>query len=184
MDWLAPLYDGWSIDFWIVDNKGDWLLPSRQKKVHQKVAFNPNFVVQTKIKQLKKRLFLEAWIQIEDRSPLLTVKVEGLAFHGGWLIASIRPYNPEGISFIEDLSFNARQNAWQVNKTSFVALDRSPDKVRFSEFRKGDVFQYIFTKQKHNRDSVHCSLGLASGAALFNLGQDQVRSIRLSIISI
>ncbi len=44
---LTPLLDGWSLDAWVVDERGDRLLPCRQQKVHQVYLMEPQVAVET-----------------------------------------------------------------------------------------------------------------------------------------
>src|SRR6056297_646046 len=44
---VTPLYDGWSLDFWLLTKEGSFLLPSRMDSVEQELQMNDNLYVKT-----------------------------------------------------------------------------------------------------------------------------------------
>lgn len=176
---VTPLYDGWSLDFWMMDDNGDHILPSRLPQVAQTIELGPQYTVQTRSEYGQMVLISRVWLQFTN-SPFLNIEVEGRAPNPGWLIISVRPYNPEGISFIEYLAFDDHQWVWRVNKKTLIAMDQAPDRIHFSDFRMGDVFHQVLRPSEGAPRSVHCPLGLANSAAVFRL-DGRHRTVNLHI---
>jgi len=92
-------------------------------------------------------------------------------------VVALRPYNPEGIQFIENIKFQRDQGpCWLVNRRTRIHLDQQPEKVLFSSFNEGDVVNRWDQPEKDLR--VHCGVGLATSAAFFPI-TGQSRKIRV-----
>ncbi len=177
---ITPLFDGWSLDFWFIPEKGEALLPSKLHHVSQKVRFNPHFRVHTVAKKNGDQIESEASLEVADKRPRLVVQIRARSPRSGDLVVSLRPFNSEGISFVDDVQMVADNSGWVVNKKTYVDMAPVPDRVQFSNFQKGDVFHRL-SRDLTSRDSIQCKLGLCSAAALFKVDRDQTRQVTLSI---
>ena len=53
-------------------------------------------------------------------APICQVKITGIAGVKAKLVISLRPYNPEGVSFINSITLLEDSLGWQINGKSFV----------------------------------------------------------------
>jgi len=178
---ITPLYDGWSLDFWFLQADGSHIIPSRLPHVRQQVYFNPHQMIHTQAKVPGGMLDSQTWLAMEGGWPVLHIRLEGRSAEGGRLIVSIRPYNPEGISFVEHIGFNYGQLSWRVNKSTLIGMDQAPAQVLFSDYKRGDVFNMLFAWPKAQEQSVHCPLGLVTSAAVFNVPAGASQAVRLTV---
>jgi hypothetical protein len=177
---VTPLFDGWSIDFWVLSETGKLLLPSHQEKVEQTLDLSPVIRVNTISGNGDLSLHTAAWVAVENQRADLVIRAQGeTAMGGGWLIMSLRPYNPEGIQFIDHINFNRKPNAFRLNHQYTVNVGESPDKVLFSNYRKGDVAQDL--NREASQMHVDCPIGMATAAAFFELKAGQSRQLDLTV---
>ncbi len=165
---VTPLYDGWSIDFWIIDDKGEMLLPSQSDEVTQNWILRPNLSVRTLCIKGPMTLESNVYLDICDRKPVLKIDIAGSCRNGGSLVAALRPYNPEGIQFIETVE--TVKDGWKVNGSTFVNFSRPPDKTVYSTYRDGDVVHKL--NEVSSGDRTECKVGMATAAAVFSLPEE------------
>ena len=176
---VTPLHDGWSLDFWIITPDGGKLLPSKLSIVDQHLEFEPRLTVKTISRKQEMRLAVEAALEFRDEIPQLIIRVTGQSLDGGWLIVALRPYNPEGIQFIETVAYDPRQAHWRVNGETTVAFNVTPDQVLFSEYQDGDVIHKVGETQAASQGQ--CEVGMATAAALFELEKRQNHSLEVRV---
>jgi hypothetical protein len=167
---LTPFYDGWSLDFWLIPEQGPPLLPSKSKDGHQTLLLEPEPAVKTDFVQ--NGLELSSVVRMPDsiQPPEVIVDLNWRLPGPGRLAVSLRPYNPEGIQFIESIQRNPDGSGLQVNDEGKLRWDTVPDKVCFSNYREGDVIHCLNDNQVQDR--IECPAGMASAAALFASKQD------------
>ena len=176
---LTPYYDGWSIDVWIIPNEEKPLIPSRCPNVSQKMCIDDNICIVTKSSLGQLRLHLEAQVIGADRSPICQLKVTGFSTDKANLVVSLRPYNPEGISFINNISLLKDQPGWQVNGENLVLFDKPADRYVFSDYNRGDVYSCLSVVG--NENEISCKVGMASAAALYRLQEGQATEITILV---
>jgi hypothetical protein len=176
---ITPLYDGWSLDFWVLPQEGPPLLPSRSAHAEQKLELHPDLAVTTQCFGEDTALSSRAFVEMADGQPRLTVDVSGRAASGGWLVASLRPLNPEGVQFIEDASYHPDGSYWLVDKDSRVVMDPAPERVLFSTYMEGDVYHRL--NEEGHPSKVECEHGLATSAALFALAPEEDRPVKITV---
>ncbi|MFP4473942.1 MAG: hypothetical protein ACLFOY_00185 [Desulfatibacillaceae bacterium] len=176
---VTPLYDGWSLDFWVVPEEGTPLIPSRQKTVEQKWLFEPNMAVVTTMEQDGLELELRVELSVRTGVPWLDIEATASGDSPGWLVASLRPYNPEGIQFVDEVSYDQGATGWVINKETRIRFSREPDKTAFSTYAEGDVFHGIF--ESRQQYGAKCSVGMATAAALFPLSGKNGPTVTLSV---
>lgn len=176
---VTPFYDGWSLDSWMITEDGQIILPSRLRPVSQHLAFEPNFAVITKSNLEKVTLESKAEVVLEENIPVCRIHLTGYANFRGWIIISVRPYNPEGISFIHDIVMLPDKKSWRINHEHNIIFGTPPDRWVFSRYRTGDVYHNLLTDDERNE--VKCDVGMATGAALFHTEPDSKREITIDI---
>jgi len=163
---LTPFWDGWSVDCWIVAADGRDLAPSRLKSAQQSLVTNEGCTVVTTSSKDDLHLRVSAHVA-DDRSCRLRVHAadKGACGATSWLVVAVRPYNPEGVSFVNDIGLDPRGNGWLVDGRA-VSFDRAPSHFAFSDYRRGDVRRHLFD-DVGGTSHVHCDVGMATAAALF-----------------
>ncbi len=204
---VTPFYDGWSLDVWIIPAKGEPLIPSRRPNVSQKMVMERNLCVMTESSLDQLKLQLKAQVIGSAQAPLCQVKITGHSFLKARLVVSLRPYNPEGVSFINNITFLEDSLGWQVNRENFVYFDKPPDQCVFSEYHRGDVYGRLISLLEENGTSsttldkgedlveakgeitlakadekeISCKVGMASSAAIFILEPGLSQEITVSV---
>ncbi|MFG0330721.1 MAG: hypothetical protein ACF8PN_12590 [Phycisphaerales bacterium] len=168
---LTPVLDGWSLDAWIVPDEGTPLFPSRTKRIDQTLGLDDGVEVRTKIEEGGARLRTTAAVRWTGDGPVLDWNVRGKAARDGWLVVSVRPVNPEGVSFIHDIHWDEARASFRVNDSATVKLRPAPERVRLSEYDYGDVRLHLFDDEE--RRSISCHVGLATAAAMYRLTAGQ-----------
>ena len=177
---VTPLYDGWSIDCAIITDTGVKLLPSKSDDTDQAMETDPGQAVVTRIR--KEGLAQNSRVETAVRNDrcYAVISVEGKSDTDAWLVVGLRPYNPEGIQFIESIEFfDTPAAAWRVNRKTAVCMDPRPDKVLFSNYHAGDVLNRWDAPE--NGRVVECPVGMATGAAFFRLSAGKERSVSFSV---
>jgi hypothetical protein len=176
---VTPFFDGWSIDAWIINEKGLHLIPSRLSFVNQEwcICGNPQVITVAEDKDMRLRSCVESYEQ--SGIVICQIKLTALSRSGGWFVSSLRPCNPEGISFLNKISLLENRFGWKVNGSQFVNFDAEPEITRFSHYWKGDVFGQL--PLPSGTDDVECNVGMATAAALFKLEPNVKREITISI---
>ncbi len=179
---VTPLFDGWSLDFWLLERGGAKLLPSQLENVDQELIFNPNLKVVTAAE--KERMFLRSAVSLSlgiNMRPRVVIDIEAHLPRGGTLAVALRPYNPEGIQFIETLKYDAARNAFNVDNTTSVLFDKKPESIHFSNYEHGDVIHHLSERDDQTK-GIHCSVGMVTAAALYNLPKgDRQETLKVSI---
>ncbi len=176
---VTPYYDSWSIDVWIIPEEGELLIPSRSPSVSQKMIMDNNLCVITESSLDQLKLRLEAQVIGSTQAPLCQVKITGTAGVKARLIVSLRPYNPEGVSFINSITLLEDSLGWQVNRENFVYFDKPPDQWVFSDYHRGDVYSRLSLKE--NEKEISCKVGMASAAAIYILEANKSEEITISV---
>ena len=175
---VTPLHDGWSIDLWLLSSKGELLLPSKLEEVSQKLVFSPNLAVKTDSSANGMKISTSVTLESGDEVPYAKINASCHCAEGGWLVASLRPYNPEGVQFIEKIFCDEDSRRLIVNGKTPVEFDRIPEKTIFSDYDSGDV-----VNQLGNSDSkgVTCNVGMATAAALFPFKKGDKGSLEIRV---
>ncbi len=165
---VTPFWDSWSIDAWIVTDQGENVYPSRLSEVKQYLDMVGPVAVVTVANQKSLQLISRVTAQLqEDGSPACVIDLSVNGPESSWLVVALRPYNPEGVSFINDISLLPEKNGWLVDKQRQVKFSRNPDQTSFSYYRQGDVKNRLFTAP--DLQDIQCRVGMASAAALFRV---------------
>jgi hypothetical protein len=177
---VTPLYDGWSLDAWVIPERGARLCPSEVKLPRQRLLPG-NPAVETEVEAQGLRLLTRSEMVLDDGHPLCRFTVEaqseGREESAAWIAVVVRPYNPEGISFVHSIDFDLATRTWLVNGRDRVTLDTPPDRHAMANYRQGDVLLKL--PRETTARSIRCDVGLASAAALYALEPGATRRIQV-----
>jgi len=176
---LTPYYDSWSVDVWIISEKGGPLLPSRCAQVEQRMILKEGLGVVTTLKQGPLDLQLKAQVIGSAQAPVCQMIITGASAAAARLVVALRPYNPEGVSFIHYIELLKDSPGWQVNRIDVVNIDTVPEQWLFSYYRHGDVYGSLSAESKETE--IACKVGMASAAAVYSLKAGQAQTIMLSV---
>lgn len=177
---VTPYYDGWSLDAWILRDDGERLVPGLLRQVTQRlICDTTRLVVQTRCAAASMRLHVEASVCLLDDDPCCRIHWWGTSDHPAWLAVALRPFNPEGVSFIHNLVLEADRQLWHIDGIPAVRFSESVERHVVSTYRQGDVSQGALTRNESL--SVICDVGMASAAALFRLVPQQTRELTVHV---
>jgi len=179
---VTPLHDGWSLDFWMVTESRRRLLPSKLEDhaVRQRLHFDPSLMVATRLE--KDGLLMELATRMVaqgDAPPEACTQVHATSDEDGWLVVAVRPYNPEGVQFINRLEYDPESTSFRVNDEARVKLNDRPDSLRLAHYAEGDVYLDLPGDSVHRE--VKCDVGMATGAALFRIHAGKTRELSISV---
>jgi len=179
---VTPHTDGWSLDFWVVGGDGHPLIPSKLPEIRQIWRNSPGLVLRTDSVSEGRRLTTDATVRMRQGTPCLMVRARAEAVTRSWLAVTVRPYNPEGIQFVEKIEYHEDLPGWTINSDSRVELDQAPQRLFFSNYREGDVLHKLQgaggTPETSDMD---CDVGMATSAALFELGARGSRQVCVTV---
>jgi len=164
---LTPFIDGWSIDCWLVTQSGRTLLPSRAKSVEQKIHFDDELSIHTIIDDGTLSLHSQARVVFEKGKVLCQMDIEGSADEPAWIVVALRPYNPEGVSFIDQVRLHTMRNQWLIDDTYRVEFSPQVDRHHICNYQNGDV--YIHLNNRVDEQQGECDIGMLTAAAMFKL---------------
>jgi len=176
---LTPFFDEWSLDAWIAVDEGAALLPSREPQVLQQLITEGGLAVVTEIKADGCSLYNRAEVEKDNGIAQCKMTLRGLSEHSGWLVVALRPYNPEGISFIDTLTLSDDRKHWSVNQRHEVAFSELIERHHISNYRHGDVYNHINDLDDELKGE--CDIGMLSSAALFRLQANTPREVAISM---
>ncbi len=178
---VTPFFDGWSVDAWILKKSGKHHLPSRFVEATQELALQPGLRITTRTASKNSVLETQAWVEqsagsVECRMTYSAETKED----GAWLAVALRPYNPEGVSFIDRVRLLSEKKGWNVNGAHDVFLNEAPARFVFSNYAGGDVLGSL---EEKTGEGVRCDTGMATAAALYPLssGRKNTVSVRVPI---
>ncbi len=92
---------------------------------------------------------------------------------------AVRPYNPEGISFIHDIRLSNDRHEWLVDGKQRLRFDKPADAHYVSDYRHGDI--YIHLHDLEHQASGVCDAGMLTAAALFKLESSTARTVEIEV---
>ena len=176
---LTPLWDGWSLDAWLITDKGAALLPSRAVQFEQIMTNQPSLSIRSSTGSDGMHLDTITAVQSMDNRAVCTFDASGLLDQDGWLVISARPYNPEGVSLINDIELVNQRRQWNINGTHSVIFDRPIERHHTADYHAADVYIHLLEKQDELKG--HCPLGMATAAAMFRMRAGQRTSIKVQV---
>ncbi|MDB6131342.1 MAG: hypothetical protein JWM04_2449 [Verrucomicrobiales bacterium] len=166
---VTPLYDGWSLDFWIVQENGDIILPSRMEKVNQVYLVGENIQIKTTWSAGEKQVVSEVSMELVGSRPHCVIRITPPGLSGARLAVVIRPYNPEGISFVDKIELKDGGQRMVVNGKDKLTFSETPKGFVFSNYKEGDVYYRLKSGTASSETEIKCDVSMATAAALFSL---------------
>ncbi len=165
---VTPVADtGWSLDTWLMVD-GQIHSPSELEGVQQEpIDHLP--IVHTICDFKDLRLELETFVS--DAGELQVVHRAQVtnrsdAPRSAMLLFAIRPYNPEGISVIHSLRYEA-DDRWLIDDHAPLVLLEKPDHTYVSRFARSEMRAVVLSGQGGR--AIECPHGLANGACGYDL---------------
>lgn len=174
---LTPFWDGWSIDAWIVAPEHRELYPSTLDTVDQHLDLNEMAVV---TRSRHQGLALSSRIRAvpADRAVACRMSLTADGADRAFLVVSVRPYNPEGVSFIHEARIDNDRVTLHIDGRT-VIFGQPPSRVLFSNYRRGDVHAQLFTST--DQRDIDCNVGMISVAALFPLEASAKTDVSITV---
>jgi len=176
---LTPILDGWSLDGWLLTDDGRCLLPSRATDCRQRQDMDEGVRIITETDLPGLALTSSAWVELESGIPVCKLRLQARADTNARLVLALRPYNPEGISFIHQVSLSKDRTAWTIDDTQRVEFSTAATQHHVSDYRHGDV--YIHLKNADDHTEGRCDVGMVTAAALFPVTAGEDTEIIASI---
>lgn len=176
---ITPLFDGWSLDPWIMTKEGFCLIPSRLKVVRQEFILEGNPHVLTSAEDMGVKLRSRVESYPEGGVTVCRIRLSAFSPTGGWLAVSLRPYNPEGITFVHEIALMEGRRGWKVDGHTYVHFDPHAERTNFSHYWDGDVFSKLPSASEECE--VKCTVGMATAVALFKLESNETREVTVSV---
>jgi len=177
---VMPFWDSWSVDAWIATDDNKLLAPSRLQDVEQELVMSGNLSVVTESHMNGLKLRSRACVDLINQKHNCLLRFDGYSETPGWLIVALRPYNPEGISFIHEIEFNMEQHTWIINNAKHVFLSDPPDRHIVSDYNDGDVALHL-QRTTHEAGQIVCNVGMATAAAMYKLEPGCERQVHVMI---
>ncbi|MFW5960140.1 MAG: hypothetical protein ACOCSE_03350, partial [Chitinivibrionales bacterium] len=177
---VTPFFDSWSIDVWIIKENGEGIYPAESECLKQTLDYEGNLSINTQTSEGNAELKETAEVKGDSSgSDFLSMNIKGSLDGRGFLVIALRPFNPEGVSFIHKIKTSDNRRIWEINAKNRLILDKAPDRVILSNYQEGDFHQKI-QEDQGERESIKCSIGMASGGALYPL-QNSEENIEIQI---
>ncbi|MBU1265422.1 MAG: hypothetical protein KJ946_12585 [Gammaproteobacteria bacterium] len=181
---LTPLLDGWSLDGWLLAEDGHCLLPSRAADCRQRQDMDCQDIdagvrITTETEMAGMALTSSAWVALEAGVPVCKLRLQARADSNARLVLALRPANPEGISFIHQVSLSPGRDAWTIDDAQRVEFSRAAKRHHVSDYRHGDVF--IHLQDRDDQTAGVCDVGMVTAAALFPVKAGETAEITASI---
>lgn len=181
---VMPFHDGWSLDFWIVDPEGVDIIPAGTSESNQHIQHDPVLAVETQTVRGGGALVVHATVDRREGIPVCRISARGMAKHKAWLTVSLRPANPEGISFVNRVArvrTGDGGEGWRINGKHTVGLQGGA-RHAFSHYTEGDVYHKIKKgRLGEEPEEIRCEVGMATAAALYELAPGESRSIEVTV---
>ena len=176
---LTPWHDGWSIDGWVITDDGRRLFPARATDSQQRLEFDEGLSVVTDTRLDGLSLRSRATVRPVDGIPTCHLDFTAISDQPGWLAIALRPYNPEGVSFIHRITLDEFRHSWRVDDSERIDFTEPVERHQISDYHAGDVSQLLHDSEES--ETGECSLGMATAAALYRLKPAQSRQIGVRI---
>lgn len=177
---VTPFWDGWSLDVWMLDDKGQALLPSRSKDARQRQIQEKNtLAVETRTEAAGMTLVTDARLVATDKGDVCRLAAQGEAPGAAWLVIALRPCNPEGVSFIDHVRLADDRRSWLVDGADTVRFDQRVERHHASRYHSADVWVHL-ADRADERECL-CPVGLVTAAAMFRVEPGAPRLVHVDV---
>lgn len=177
---VTPFHDSWSLDFWIVTQSGRQLFPSKTKHAKQALAIDDLISVETRV--ACDGLELHSTVSMEQtgaNDQKLSIHLRASANEASSLVIAIRPYNPEGIQFIDTIEILRQKSELLVNGENCIQLPKEVGQYFLSNYEQGDVSHELSSISQN--DSISCEAGMATAAATVKMDAGKELDTKITI---
>ncbi len=173
---LTPEFDGWSVDAAVLADDGTALFMPLQGDVDQRMETDGDRLsVRTLAEQDDLSLEVVAWVEEgDDGQPVCRMTCSARADRPAWLAVSLRPFNPEGVSPVNEIALDEAGKVWTVDGKPKVRFGRALERHAVSTYEDGDVLPDVL--RRPGRRSVKCRAGLATAAALWRVESEHAET--------
>lgn len=178
---VTPRYDGWSLDAWYFPVSAQPILPSREPACRQRLLMSSGLAVRTVFDRPQGKLVTESEVVRILGRPALRLKASAASPDGGWLVISLRPSNPEGVSLVETIEFLRDRRGLRVNDADSVLFSSPPDRTGLSMYSEGDIYRLAPALEDVARDKVTCRVGLCTAAMAWRVPAGEGREIAVKV---
>jgi len=175
---LTPFIDEWSIDVWLVTKNGRTLLPSRAKHAEQRIVCDDDLTIITYSQKNNLSMTNKASVVLENGMPVCRLDIAAFADEEAWIAVALRPYNPEGVSFVYELKLDAKHNSWLIDDKYTVNFSSAVDRHHIGNYKQGDVHIHLHDCIDYRQGE--CAIGMLTGVAMFKL-DDSIGSRQISV---
>ena len=179
---VTPHFDGWSVDAWIVPDEGLPLHPSRavDKDTTQRLDLSDGLAIITETRRgsLKLSNRVDAVVS-SDQVPACRIRLQAQSDRKAVLVLTLRPYNPEGVSFLHEISLNDDDRGWTIEGKEAVFFSEVPRSHHISDYRQGDIAIHLQDLKDQRQGT--CNVGMATAAAIFPLDEHGLRNLDITI---
>ena len=172
---LTPFLDGWSLDGWIFTDDGRRLLPSRAVFCSQKLELEPLPTLVTRTRQEGLSLVSRVLVEMHGGRPVCRFQLSAQSDTRAWVVLALRPCNPEGISFIHQVTLSGQRTAWTVDGRTVIAFSTPAELHHVSDYHTGDV--HIHLADPVEQVEGKCEVGMATAAAMYRLEPGREREV-------
>ncbi|MDH3660918.1 MAG: hypothetical protein OEU92_12995 [Alphaproteobacteria bacterium] len=176
---LTPHFDGWSLDGWVIGDDGERLLPSKAAHCQQRLELENGLAISSTAIAETMTLTSKAWVDADGGDPVCRLKLDATSDHGGWLVVALRPYNPEGVSFLHRVRLADARDGWVIDDSDTVHFDGPADRHHVSDYRHGDVA--IHLQDLDDETEGLCDVGLVTAATMFRIEPGASREVILRV---
>ncbi len=176
---LTPFLDRWSLDFCIITKTGKRLIPSKVDNVTQKLLLEGGVAVETTVSDKDLSLNSRVEVMQNEDGHYCRIGVYATSNVDASLVVSLRPYNPEGVSFIHEAALSEDRSFWLVDDEHQVLFSPPVEQYRFSNYQRGDVLSNLLSMS--DADEMCCDVGMVTGAALFKVKPGETREIEIEV---
>lgn len=177
---VTPVLDGWSLDFWVVSKTGKKLIPSKLATVSQKLTFDTGLAVETHASCEGLSLNSRVDVCQSEDGPFCRISLRADADTEAVLAVTLRPYNPEGVSFIHEAALSQNRSFWLVDDDRQVLFSIPVDHARFSNYRRGDILGGLI--ENAEEIDMQCGVGMVTAAALFDITPGLTKTLEVKVL--
>jgi hypothetical protein len=171
---VMPFKDGWTIETWLVQ-LGKIIIPAYERTLEQKLEDDLPIV---KTIMNYSDFVLTSTAYTSDENLICKYSVENISHDKIELdiIVAIRPFNPEGVSIVKKLIYNADEKSFLINDSEKIYLSQQPDKIILSNLKNGDSANlFLHQNSPFYADEIECEYGFANGLAVYNCVIDPLK---------
>ncbi|MFQ5597092.1 MAG: hypothetical protein ACE5GK_03490 [Nitrospiria bacterium] len=177
---VTPFLDGWSLDFWMISKDGRMLIPSKLDTVSQKLSIDTGLAVETHTTQPGLSLSSRTEVLQNEDGRFCRIALQAEAETEASLVVTLRPYNPEGVSFIHEAALSKDRSFWLIDEDRQVLFSTPVERSYFSNYQRGDVMGSLSSPV--DEVEMTCDVGMVTAAALFSVEPGDAKAVEVEVL--